>query len=111
MTAPRDLLKLRPWLRPLTTLYSVKFLPSRGRKPWFAKVFNIGHGPRTVAYQYLVRENIIGCQHTGIFSRCNPLAFRSIDWLLALFGCDQAEDQGCDGKNVKLHIDLFKVIV
>ncbi|KAL2108461.1 hypothetical protein VUR80DRAFT_3795 [Thermomyces stellatus] len=43
-----DLSKLRPSRSPLTTASCVRLRPSRGRKPWFARVFSMGQGPRTV---------------------------------------------------------------
>ena len=42
------LLKLSPSCRALTAFSNVIFLPSRGKKPWLARVFIIGQGPRTV---------------------------------------------------------------
>lgn len=41
---PSDSLKLSPELRPVTAFARVIFRPSRGRKPWFASVFIMGHG-------------------------------------------------------------------
>lgn len=41
---PRDSLKLRPALRPEIAFCRVMFRPSRGRKPWLARVFIMGHG-------------------------------------------------------------------
>lgn len=49
---PREALKLRPADKPLITTSLVKFLPSRGRKPWFASVFIMGQGPRTVQVSF-----------------------------------------------------------
>ena len=40
--------KLRPSFNALMTTSSVRFKPLRRRKPWFAKVFIMGHGPRAV---------------------------------------------------------------
>lgn len=40
-------LKLSPSFKPLIKGACVIFLPSRGMNPWFARVFNIGQGPRT----------------------------------------------------------------
>lgn len=41
-------LKFRASRRPSTSVSLVMFLPSCGRNPWFASVFIIGHGPRTI---------------------------------------------------------------
>lgn len=40
--------KLTALKRPLVRSSRVMYLPVRGRKPWLAKVFRNGHGPRTM---------------------------------------------------------------
>lgn len=112
MTDPRDLLKLSPSLRALTTLYSVRFRPSLGRKPWLAKVFIIGHGPRTITGQSVYCEGKVEVQHTVSRCRCDPNTLVGGGDILPLVksGRDQAKDQA-GRKNVELHIDLLIVTV
>lgn len=40
--------KFTPSVSPLIMASKVKFLPLCGRMSWFASVFNIGQGPRTI---------------------------------------------------------------
>jgi hypothetical protein len=48
IVSDNEVSKLRPSFKALITTSSVRFKPSRWRKPWFARVFIIGHGPRAV---------------------------------------------------------------
>ena len=74
--------KLRPSFNALITTSSVRFKPSRWRKPWFAKVFIMGHGPRAV-----VVVSTPSGQHS-ISIPCVPsLSKAGCHWLGSRFCC------------------------
>lgn len=61
-----EALKLRAADSPSMIVFRVMFLPSWGRKPWFASVFIMGQGPRTETDQQLHKQEF---RHLPSYSR------------------------------------------
>lgn len=74
-------LKLIPVPKAWIAFSRVMFLPSRGRKPWFARVFIIGQGPRTryaVSVYHRRRRHFSPPVLTVIGPACSPFSFWEI---------------------------------
>lgn len=69
-----EALKLRAADRPSMTVFRVMFLPSWGRKPWFARVFIMGQGPRTKTYQRLFEQSLDASHRTVVCPSGLPLS-------------------------------------
>jgi hypothetical protein len=76
MRLPKDSLKFRAEARASTTTSRVRFRPSCGRKLWFARVFIMGQGPRTI-HSTVVN---IGSRYGWCAGRLVVVYVRTVSW-------------------------------
>lgn len=98
MSSAIDWLKFKAVVRAWTAFSRVMLVPSWGRKPWLARVFIIGQGPRTTWMSAFWIKHVKSTKHTISVTRSSPFFNRTL--------CrDQAGSQS-GGNNRKLHDDL-----